>query len=187
MRTCGIEGCEKKHEARGWCNMHYLKWRTHGAPEGGASRFSTPEEAFAARTTPRGGCLEWTGSKNDKGYGQIVVDGRIVPAHRYAWMREHGPIPDGEVIDHKCFNPACVKISHLRPATVGENNTNCPGPRSTNLLGYRNISRHGNGYQVRVVHRGEMAYSAYFSDLEAAISAAAAKRAEVYGAYAGRG
>ena len=187
MRTCDIEGCENKHEARGWCNKHYLKWRIHGTPEGGGGRFTNPEDAFLARAVWRGGCLEWTGSKNDKGYGQIVVDGKVVAAHRYAWLRARGPIPDGEVIDHTCFNPACVNIEHLRPATVGENNTNCSGPRSTNRLGYRNISRHGSGYQVRIVHRGEMAYSAYFSVLEDAIDVAAAKRAEIYGAYAGRG
>ncbi len=31
-RTCSIDGCEKPHEARGWCNKHYLAWRHHGDP-----------------------------------------------------------------------------------------------------------------------------------------------------------
>jgi len=27
MRTCTIDGCEEPHLARGWCNMHYKRWR----------------------------------------------------------------------------------------------------------------------------------------------------------------
>lgn len=27
---CGIEGCEKPLCARGWCQMHYRRWKTHG-------------------------------------------------------------------------------------------------------------------------------------------------------------
>lgn len=30
METCGVEGCEKLRRARGWCHMHYMRWRTHG-------------------------------------------------------------------------------------------------------------------------------------------------------------
>lgn len=29
-RICSIEGCGKPHEARGWCSMHYMRWKTHG-------------------------------------------------------------------------------------------------------------------------------------------------------------
>lgn len=31
-RTCDIEGCENKHEARGLCSKHYLRWKRHGDP-----------------------------------------------------------------------------------------------------------------------------------------------------------
>ncbi len=30
-RTCSIEGCERRHEARGLCNMHYLRLRVRGS------------------------------------------------------------------------------------------------------------------------------------------------------------
>jgi hypothetical protein len=29
-RTCSIPGCNRPHEARGWCNAHYLQWRQTG-------------------------------------------------------------------------------------------------------------------------------------------------------------
>jgi hypothetical protein len=32
MRTCSYPDCDRKHYARGWCNMHYNRWRTHGDP-----------------------------------------------------------------------------------------------------------------------------------------------------------
>lgn len=34
-RTCSIEGCDKRHEARGWCESHYQRWKKHGDPLGG--------------------------------------------------------------------------------------------------------------------------------------------------------
>lgn len=39
-RTCSIEGCGKKHKARGYCNAHYRLLLKHGDPAG--VRFKTP-------------------------------------------------------------------------------------------------------------------------------------------------
>lgn len=30
VRTCSVEGCERKHEARGYCKMHWKRWRRTG-------------------------------------------------------------------------------------------------------------------------------------------------------------
>lgn len=32
-RTCLIQDCENPVRARGWCNKHYIRWRTQGDPE----------------------------------------------------------------------------------------------------------------------------------------------------------
>ena len=32
MKQCEIEGCEKRHYARGWCSMHYRRWIRTGDP-----------------------------------------------------------------------------------------------------------------------------------------------------------
>ena len=32
MRLCKIDDCEKVHEARGFCNKHYRRWKAHGDP-----------------------------------------------------------------------------------------------------------------------------------------------------------
>lgn len=31
-RTCSIEGCDKPCKGRGWCGMHWQRWRRHGDP-----------------------------------------------------------------------------------------------------------------------------------------------------------
>lgn len=30
---CEAEGCKKPLKSRGWCSMHYERWRRHGSPE----------------------------------------------------------------------------------------------------------------------------------------------------------
>lgn len=32
-KTCSIEGCDKPYCAKGFCKIHYGKWRLHGDPE----------------------------------------------------------------------------------------------------------------------------------------------------------
>lgn len=68
------------------------------------------------------GCWVWTGSLNSGGYGRHSLPGRrVVPAHRFAYERAHGPIPDGLHIDHLCRNRACVNPAHMEVVTNTEN------------------------------------------------------------------
>src|SRR5699024_11195410 len=99
----------------------------HGDPLAGNTKYTDPEEAFLARTEPIVGepaHIIWTGATDSSGYGQLVAYGRKVAAHRYAWEREHGPIPDGREVDHKCWERSCVNVAHLRLATHAENTWN---------------------------------------------------------------
>lgn len=75
------------------------------------------------------GCWIWTGPMGgQRKYGQFKVgsmtDGtrRDVRAHRWAYERWVGPIPEGKELDHfVCNRPACVNPKHLRPVTRWEN------------------------------------------------------------------
>ena len=81
-------------------------------------------------------CIKWHKSLNERGYGQIWVNGKHWKAHRLAWAALYGEIPEGMVIDHTCHNAAaakgecdggvcehraCINIDHLELVSQGEN------------------------------------------------------------------
>lgn len=68
-----------------------------------------------------GKCWPWIAARQHQGYGAFWMGGRMVPAHRAAYMLLVGPIPDGLVIDHLCRNQACVNPAHMEPVTNAEN------------------------------------------------------------------
>ena len=187
MTTCTIGDCEKPSRTRSWCNMHYQRWLKHGDPLGGSERFATPEEAFLARTEPLlwSGCIIWTGALDRGGYGMLHANGRTVPTHRYAWEQINGPIPAGMVIDHTCWERSCVNTDHLRLATRAQNNSNLSGVRKNGAGLPRGVYRHGRGYSAQVRHNGAPHYLGTFETVEEASAAAQAKRAILFGAFAG--
>ncbi len=58
------------------------------------------------------------------GYGKFTKprNAGIVPAHRYAWERANGPVPQGQLLRHlKCNQPSCVNVDHLALGTHADN------------------------------------------------------------------
>ena len=145
----------------------------------------TADQRFESSFTRLGpsDCWEWTASRNDSGYGRIYVDGKQVRAHRYAWERVHGPIPHGLVIDHLCFNRACVNPSHMRTATRKQNTENRAGASSLNKSsGIRGVSwdKNKRKWMAHVTHMGRQIHLGRFEDIQEAARAAEAKRAELF-------
>ncbi len=66
-------------------------------------------------------CEEWAGQTDRHGYGRVFVDGKYRGAHRVAYEKERGAIPDGLEIDHLCRNRRCVRVDHLEAVTHREN------------------------------------------------------------------
>lgn len=190
MKLCTVEGCTNLSVARGWCPKHYARWKKYGDPAYRVKEyFRTPEERFAARTEWRGDCLIWTGGLSGEvgnAYGQIWVDGEYQKAHRYAWERVNGEIPEGMLVDHKDHcDTRCCNVKHLRLATKAENNSNLSGKRVNNVSGLRNISwsKAANKWQVTIKNK----YYGVFDSIEEAKPVRDRIRKELFGEFAGKG
>jgi len=48
-RGCKIDGCDRKHEARGWCQKHYFNWYATGNPLGNGNRTGPTPSLTAAQ------------------------------------------------------------------------------------------------------------------------------------------
>jgi len=96
---------------------------------------SDTADRFCAKCAPFSddrGHLWWLGAIDGRnadrsgGYGRFQA-GRgdlavITTAHRFAWTIEHGPVPQGLVVRHRCDEPLCAAIDHLELGTSADNN-----------------------------------------------------------------
>ena len=169
-RTCTIEDCANPHKAKGMCFMHYMRVRRGGSTDARPIYF-TPEESFLANSAnDPSGCTVWTAAVSSSGYGVLRVGGKNVLAHRYAWERTNGPIPDGMQVDHRCWNRKCVNPDHLRTTTPSQNGQNRKGPASGTKSGVRGVSWYKNygKWEASVTLNGVKHSGGYFADKEEA-------------------
>lgn len=66
-------------------------------------------------------CIEAKTRYITNGYRKVLINSKLIRAHRWAWELVNGKIPEGLVIDHLCRNRACVAVDHLRVVTQREN------------------------------------------------------------------
>ena len=96
-----------------------------------ANRRSPIIERFWAKVRLGAGtsCWEWEAHRQPSGYGQFSENQVVVYAHRWAYERFVGPIPEGMHLDHLCRNTRCVNPNHLEPVTQAENNRRAAAAR----------------------------------------------------------
>lgn len=122
MTICAQPECDRKMVARGWCTLHYDRWRQHGDPQGGGRRKTPIGEArawFESHVVlETDECIIWPYGKLPAGYG--VLDKGYV--HVMACELAHGPRPRGYEAAHgPCHNTSCMNPRHVRWATPSEN------------------------------------------------------------------
>lgn len=76
-------------------------------------KFNSLEDKFNRYVVKKEGCWEWSGPKNKKGYGLLSLGTTKTTAYRFSYEVFNGPIPEGELIRHKCNNPECTNPEHL--------------------------------------------------------------------------
>jgi hypothetical protein len=132
MRLCSIEGCGDRHDAKGFCKKHYLRWVRHilRRPHGEVFRhrpFSDRtywaewlrnHSTFKADTC----CWDFNGAKNWNGYGEVrtKLQGRI-RAHRLSYQTYIGDLDPDLMVLHLCHRPICIAPWHLQLDTHQEN------------------------------------------------------------------
>lgn len=172
-RGCQEPGCERDHCGHGYCALHLARLKRSGTtaapprtgprgPQKNPRKRRPVAERFWEKVDKGGpppidslavgNCWVWTAGTN-KGYGHFSVSrGRPRGAHIVAWEFENGPLPTGLELDHMCRRPICVRPSHLRAVTRGQNTENRARESDRTVSGVRGVhwrSRWGK-WQARV-------------------------------------
>lgn len=71
VRTCDVDGCDRVHYARGWCNLHYNRVLIHGEPG--------PSSPLLAKAG--------AGTTDKHGYRVVSINGKAVFEHRLLMER----------------------------------------------------------------------------------------------------
>ena len=85
MRLCSIDGCERKHKAKGYCKAHWERLYTTGDVKA--------DKPFAPAYIPY---------KDVNGYMVVKINNKVIKIHRQV-MEEHlgRPLEKHETVHHK--------------------------------------------------------------------------------------
>lgn len=126
MKTCSVINCGRRFYARGYCNMHYIRWRKfsdvdhRGNPRGDAQKYFY--EVVLAYDGDD--CLIWPFHRDHGGYGKLWIDRRQQQAPRRACEEVKGPPPTPKhEAAHSCGkgHEGCVNPRHLSWKTPTDN------------------------------------------------------------------
>ena len=127
------------------------------------------------------GCWEWTGHRNEKGYGLIRVGGKdegSLYAHRVSYELAKGPLGEGMCALHTCDNPPCVRPDHLFAGTQRDNIDDMVA-KGRSTRGERHPQAKLSLAEVEEVRRRYVAGGVYQDDLGAAFGISQSQVSEI--------
>lgn len=181
QRTCSVDGCDRRHCAKGYCETHWYRVRLYGDPF--TLRFPQRKRAPEIRVEGAEAFVPLTGGK------VAIIDAADVPLVRqftwgcarrnkaiYAASNEAGYLhrwimnapPDREV-DHIDGDGLNNRRSNLRLATRAENMRNT-GPFSGRFKGVHFDKQTGR-WRAQIKHNGRrFSLGRYGTEVEAALA-----------------
>lgn len=79
------------------------------------------DELMRRVTIQPNGCWLWTGARTGDGYGLLSVNGRLILAHRLAFVLFNRPLTFDKCVLHRCDVPNCIAPDHLFAGTKQDN------------------------------------------------------------------
>jgi len=68
------------------------------------------------------GCMEWSGARHPKGYGNITIQNKTVKLHRFVLEQKlRRKLGENMCACHTCNNPPCCNSEHLYEGTNQDN------------------------------------------------------------------
>lgn len=150
-RPCSVEGCDLLQHAKGWCQLHYTRWKRHGDPLVRLNS-ATPAEMLG-RVDRSGEChhLLTKAGRHYKTRPRVPTGaGRQVRAAVWLVEQRDGPIPAGMVVRHTCDDGLCVNPDHLVLGTQADNMRDMV-ERDRSARGTRNGHARLDEEQVRAI------------------------------------
>jgi hypothetical protein len=101
------------------------------------------------------------------GYRAINIGGRMVYAHRLAWLMSHGALSSSIQIDHRDGDRDNNSLANLREASAAENAQNRRAHKD-NKSGLQGVSMRKGRYIAQIMAHGKHAVLGYCSTAEEA-------------------
>lgn len=115
FKTCTVDGCEKKHQGKGYCDKHYYRYWKHGSPH-------------IMKRAENG-----KGAINGHGYREFKIGGKNFKEHRLVMEKFLGrKLLPNENVHHINGNKLDNRIENLELWVSHQP----PGQRFTDLIKY---------------------------------------------------
>lgn len=140
-------------------------------------RFSRGRFGNSVKAGAKAGCLH-----RHSGYIVVRLNGKLLKAHRLAWLLTYGEWPK-EHVDHVNCDKGDNRISNLRAADHTTNKWNRRKYKS-NKSGFKGVSRYRNKWQAAITANGTITSLGRFDTPEDAYAAYCEAAVRLHGDFA---